>query len=286
MELKRNGDSVKKLLIIPLILWSTSAFAGYKVTGNLEVTGNAGIGSASPSQKVDVAGTVKATAFIGDGSGLTGVSSITGLTPGKLPKATTSSTLGDSLIYSDGTNVGIATTVPVAKLDIEGAVYQGNGNVGLGSVTPRTKLDVIGSVTAIQFFGDGSQLSGVSGSNYWAADGVGINTTNNVGLGTINPTQKLEVVGTVKATRLMGTVVRGTFTYNDFVGVPTVSNLTITHNLGLSAPYAVQVSFFNGSGQVVWPDSITGATNSVVADFTSYGNIGTASPYGYVYVKD
>ena len=65
---------IKYFLLIMMLL-STPAFAGYKVTGNLEVTGNIGIGTATPRAKIDVDGPIYGTVFHGDGSKLTGVSS-------------------------------------------------------------------------------------------------------------------------------------------------------------------------------------------------------------------
>jgi len=43
---------------------------------------------------------------------------IGGLTSGYIPKATSASTLGNSLLYDNGTNVGIGTTSPATKLEI------------------------------------------------------------------------------------------------------------------------------------------------------------------------
>ena len=54
----------------------------------------------------------------------------------------------------------------LANLGRGDALFVNNSNnfVGVGSTTPDAKLDVIGIVSATSFFGDGSNLEGVSSS--------------------------------------------------------------------------------------------------------------------------
>ncbi|MDH3325009.1 MAG: LamG domain-containing protein, partial [Candidatus Peregrinibacteria bacterium] len=122
-----------------------------------------GVGLTTPSTALEVAGTVTATAFSGDGSGLTG------LLTGK---------------FVDGASA-------------DDAVYT-TGNVGVGVTAPSTALEVVGTVTATAFVGDGSGLTGVSGK---FVDGTDTNdavyTTGNVGVGTSTPNEALTVEGVV-----------------------------------------------------------------------------------------
>ena len=126
-----------------------------------------GILTNTPTKALDVNGTVKATAFDGDGALLTGIPS--SAINGTLSQWTT--VAGPKIHYSDG-NVGIGIADPLHTLDVVGDInftgtlredgnpfvstpwtiesgptalsYTG-GNVGVGGTTPSAKLEVTGN---------------------------------------------------------------------------------------------------------------------------------------------
>ena len=93
-----------------------------------------GIGSTQPTVKLDVGGVVVATAFTGDGTGLTGVAS------------TDNIITGTAATFNSVVKVGTGITLDATS----------------GIVT-ATGVNVTGVVTATSFVGDGSQITGVSG---------------------------------------------------------------------------------------------------------------------------
>ena len=126
-----------------------------------------GILTNTPTKALDVNGTVKATAFDGDGALLTGIPS--SAINGTLSQWTT--VAGPKIHYSDG-NVGIGIADPLHTLDVVGDINftgtlreDGNpfvstpwtiesgptalsytlGNVGVGGTTPSAKLEVTGN---------------------------------------------------------------------------------------------------------------------------------------------
>lgn len=109
-----------------------------------------------------------------------------------LAKFTSSSAVGNSQLFDNGTNVGINTASPNVKLDVVG----GNGDgiqyrtstraIGIGQVSNEPSI----------FWGSGTPLTFFSGSEL-----MRITAAGNVGIGTTSPSQALDVFGIVNIGR-------------------------------------------------------------------------------------
>lgn len=208
-------------------------------------------------------------------SGITGSG-----TTGYIPKFTSSNVLGDSLIYSNATNVGIGTTTPSAVLHVIGTILSSSSVTATsfvksggtsaqilaadGSViTAGTNITISGGV--ISSSGGGSSGSGTTNyiSKWTSSSALGnasLYDNGNIGLGTTNPDF---VSSGDKVFTINGTSTRST--------INLVNSSTGTTGVGGS------LRGYNGSTFLVGLDLIAdGATNS--GAYVFYGaNAGTVS---------
>ncbi|MBI1308660.1 MAG: hypothetical protein GC129_02225 [Proteobacteria bacterium] len=205
---------------------------------SLGAAGNVGIGTPKPNATLEVSGTISATSFVGNGSGLTGVIASTG---DRIVSGTNNATsmiaisntgyisitqAGANAAWFDPTRglvtLGVSSTGTISGTS---AYFSGDAsfdhdatvnhvlNVYTLSVSnvanlPGTSITNNSSLS----WGSNSKLSALSGNNsskylvFYTSNTEAMRIVSNsyVGIGTSSPTTALEVNGTISATNFVG----------------------------------------------------------------------------------
>jgi hypothetical protein len=240
-------------------MYSPSADALALVTAganrvHVDSSGNVGIGTTSPTQKLEIHG--------GNDVGI--------------------SIFNTAANYWDITN-GLNGTLNFIRGRSNNYLHINQiGNVGIGTTSPSTLLDVRGQVSAnsgsltnpaYSFVGDlntgmyspsADALALVTGGT----NRVHINSSGNIGIGTVSPSEKLEVVGTVLARGGLGlrSFVDGSDSISSQLYIANVLN-NRAFNFQMSADNERMYLFaFNGTS---WNNRLT---------FHNNGNVGIGTP--------
>jgi hypothetical protein len=259
-------------------------------SGGLIVQGNVGIGSLAPGKTLDVTGTVRATAFVGDGSGLTGLPATGGWTLG-------ASNVGISTTNNVGIGTNLTTTAGLSVM---------NGNVGIGTWVPSKQLQISSTSPFINLQSPGNGLNGFGGilfsgntnaqSSLWTINNqiaslfevensnaksvFVVDRSGNVGIGTLLPMEKLTVngsvgIGTTSTDSFImnaapnggmiveGNVGIGTWLPSRILEIAPRNNVTATLGLDSTSGSGSEIDFgqsnYSTEAQIRWNGSVSNA---------------------------
>jgi len=268
----------------------------------LTITGGTGavLGSGTTIQVKQASSTVSGFLSSTDWSTFNGKASALSGTTGYHAKFTSSSTIGDSLIYDNGTNVSIGNASPSEKFEVQN-----------GYLSTYHNVNVDGAGYGIQFYSNGggskNSLASITlnqvgsartGELIFKTSNAGAPTTKmtitsagNVGIGTSSPVEKLEVVRTtgagvyIKIQDTVGSNYVGTESGNlVFLNGSASEKMRITSagnvGIGTSSPSATLHVIKDGSGNS--NSSITGSQlilsrTSAAGENLAFRNTGTSN---------
>lgn len=156
-----HGSSFNSFLDVPTPITSSgvsnvSTVSGASVTNALDALNTV---KANDDNVVHLAGTETITGiktFSSTVTALNGVLIGGILATGFIPKATGSNSVGNSPIYTDGTNIGVGTTTPISKVNVDGGV--GDSTI-FWPGTSLTRTSSTGNVLAAKIVLSGSSTA-------------------------------------------------------------------------------------------------------------------------------
>ena len=198
---------------------------------SVDSSNNVGVGSTSPDAKLDVAGIVSATYFYGDGSNITNA--------------------GSTLAASSGTQRLVVTSLTSGTMTSAGT----DGDLTWNSST--------NTLSATNFAGDGSNLSGIDATTIKDSGGVVRVQGNTSGIVVSGITSGLNVTGVATIADLSATAVSiaGTLTYEDVTNVDSIG--VITARSGVVVTGTCTATSFSGDGSGI--TGLPGLTTEAVS---------------------
>lgn len=204
-------------------------------------TGNVGIGTATPTSKLDVAGAAEMDGFKlngnGAGAGKVLISDSSGVGTWQSPPTPSQWQNNASAIYYNGGNVGVGTSTPSAMLDVAGQL----ACVGFKMRSPGA---VAGQVLVCTDAAGNAQWQN---QPYWFFGTGGIYTLSNVGIGNLAPTYPLDVTG---AARISGALTTGSITSGTISASSTstaISASSSSHTISASSSGSGKAALYGNS---------------------------------------